>query len=56
MDPVTALLTSNYMKISWFLGSRVRRQAELDGSFYRTFDVKFHENNMIFGVESAQAG
>ena len=48
MDPSTALWIPNFMKISLFLGSRVRRQDEPDGSFYRTLDTKFPENIMIF--------
>ena len=48
MDHSTALWISNLMKILCFLGLRMRRQDELDGSLYRTLDIKFHENVMFF--------
>ena len=56
MDPSTALWMSNFMKISSFWGLRVRRQDDLDGSFYHTFDVEFHENNTVSGFSNTKFG
>ena len=36
--------------------TRVHRQDELNGSFYRTLDIRFHENIVVLGVESAHVG